>query len=88
MDIPVGLVADLQRRKPARRPVGKVVAGAGLVVPPGAMLAAAFLSGKLAETLAPGPNLRFDIVRRRRADGATRRERVANIKNFGNIDIE
>jgi hypothetical protein len=45
MDIPVGLMADLQRHKPARWPVGKVVAGAGLVVPPGAMLAAAFLSG-------------------------------------------
>lgn len=45
MDIPAGLMADLQRHKPARRPVGKVVAGAGLVVPPGALLAAAFLSG-------------------------------------------
>jgi hypothetical protein len=45
MDIPAGLMADLQRHEPARRPVGKVVAGAGLVVPPGALLAAAFLSG-------------------------------------------
>jgi DUF1707 SHOCT-like domain len=44
-DIPVGLLAAPRQREPARRPAGKVAAGAGLVVPPGAMLAAAFLSG-------------------------------------------
>jgi Domain of unknown function (DUF1707) len=44
-DLPVGLMAAPRRRTPAPRPVGKVVACAGSIVAPGAMLAAAFLSG-------------------------------------------
>jgi hypothetical protein len=44
-DIPAGLMADPQRRKPARRPMGKVAARVGAVVLPAAMLAAALLSG-------------------------------------------
>ncbi len=48
-DLPAGLIAARPPRKPARAgtrpPVGKVVAGAALIVPPPAMVAAIFLTG-------------------------------------------
>jgi hypothetical protein len=44
-DIPVELIAVPPWRDPARRQTGKVVARAGSAILPGAMLAAAFLSG-------------------------------------------
>jgi hypothetical protein len=47
-DLPAGLVATPPAGRPARartRPLGRVVAGAVLIVPPPAMVAAAFLTG-------------------------------------------
>lgn len=48
-DLPAGLIAAQRPRKPvrarARPPVGKVVAGAALIVPPPAMVAVTFLTG-------------------------------------------
>jgi Domain of unknown function (DUF1707) len=47
-DLPAGLIADPPRRQLARvrprPPVSKVAAGAGLTIPPGALLAVAFLT--------------------------------------------
>jgi len=47
-DLPAGLIAAPPRRQPARarprRPVRKVAAGAGLTIPPAALLAVAFLA--------------------------------------------
>ena len=48
-DLPAGLIAAPPRRQPARArprpPVRKVAAGAGLTIPPAALLAVAFLTG-------------------------------------------
>jgi hypothetical protein len=48
-DLPAGLIAAPPRRQPARTrprpPVRKVAAGAGLTIPPAALLAVAFLTG-------------------------------------------
>src|SRR6266568_5301020 len=47
-----------------------------------------FVNRILAQLISPRLDLRFHILRRRPANGATRSERTANVENINSIDIE